>query len=178
MNRFWSKVDAAPSDCCWEWLACKTHGYGRFGYQGKMCQAHRVAYQLAKGIIPEGMVVRHTCDNPACCNPNHLVLGTQQDNINDMDQRERRAKGITHGQSKLTDDQVRQVFLAEGTLPYPEHRFARPGRHAFRAVLRDQLHLRANAGRHPDWQVFSCQWLFGKRKQVRRYPANLPQTSA
>ena len=116
MNKFWSKVDVAPADCCWEWLAGKTFdGYGRFRYQGKMWRAHRFVYQLAKETIPERMVVRHTCDNPACCNPAHLILGTQQDNVNDMDQRGRRAQGEAHGRARLTDKQVRQIFLAKGT---------------------------------------------------------------
>ena len=116
MNRFWSKVDAAPSDCCWEWLASKfSNRYGQFKYKRKMWKAHRFAYQLSKGTIPDGMSVRHTCDNPACCNPAHLVIGTHQDNMNDRSQRNRQAKGESNGFCKFTNDQVRQVFLAKGT---------------------------------------------------------------
>lgn len=117
MNRFWSKVSPAPADCCWEWLASKSFNkkYGQFKHKRKMWKAHRFAYQLSKGDIPDGLVVRHTCDNPACCNPNHLVLGTHQDNMNDRNQKNRQAKGKSNGSCKFTDDEVRKIFLAEGT---------------------------------------------------------------
>ena len=118
MNRFWSKVDAAPADCCWEWLASKsTRGYGQFRYQAKVWRSHRVAYQLAKGDIPQGLLVRHTCDNRLCCNPSHLILGTCQDNSDDMVERggQIKAKGEANNNAKFTDEQIRQVFLAKGT---------------------------------------------------------------
>ena len=94
-HRFWSKVDAAPSDMCWEWLAGKTReGYGQFKVDGKQHPAHRVAFKLAYGYLPAGLLVRHTCDNPGCCNPNHLILGTNQDNMSDVAARNRLDKRV------------------------------------------------------------------------------------
>ena len=58
-------------------------GHGRINDNGKMAYAHRIAYEHKHGTIPKGMVVMHLCDNPACCNPDHLTLGTQKDNIHD-----------------------------------------------------------------------------------------------
>ena len=113
MNRFWSKVDPAPIQCCWEWRACKTpDGYGRFHLNNQILYAHRVAYQLAKSEIPEGLIVRHTCDNPACCNPDHLILGTQVDNMADKINRQRcnPPKGEQHYNSKLTAEQAIEVY--------------------------------------------------------------------
>ena len=112
-QRFWSKVAPAPSECCWEWTACiESNHYGRVWFNNRKALAHRVAYQLAKGEIPDGLVVRHTCDNPACCNPDHLILGTQADNMVDMVKRKRNCnpKGEQHYGSKLTTAQVMEVY--------------------------------------------------------------------
>jgi len=87
-ERFWSRVD--KSDDCWEWTRGKfTSGYGSVYFKGKRVQTHRVSWVLTFGEIPEhdsyhGMCVLHKCDNPGCVNPDHLFLGTQQDNITDM----------------------------------------------------------------------------------------------
>jgi hypothetical protein len=82
MIRFERKYIEEPNTGCWLWSACGTKaGYGLFGYEGKLQLAHRVSYKLHKGFIPEGMVVRHTCDTPSCVNPDHLELGTQGENI-------------------------------------------------------------------------------------------------
>lgn len=94
-ERFWIKVDIRGPDECWEWIAAKySNGYGAFREErGKQTTAHRTAYRLAVGPIPEGTAVCHKCDNRSCVNPNHLFCGTQQDNINDMIQKGRQAKG-------------------------------------------------------------------------------------
>ena len=87
-QRFWRKVVRSPG--CWEWKAgTQPEGYGRFKIGGRLYSAHRVAYTLAKGPIPvgegyHGIEVMHSCDNPRCCRPDHLVLGTNQDNAKDM----------------------------------------------------------------------------------------------
>ena len=72
----------------------------------KVKRAHRVAYERFNGPIRKGMIVRHTCDNPACVNPGHLITGTQKDNMDDKVKAGRQAKGESIGQSKLTEEQV------------------------------------------------------------------------
>lgn len=86
MKRFWDKVD--KSGVCWLWAAgLDTAGYGQFKFEKKTMKAHRVSFFLANGYWPG--ICRHTCDNPPCVNPNHLVDGTQVDNMFDMYDRER-----------------------------------------------------------------------------------------
>lgn len=95
---FWSKVDIKSEDECWEYKAGKcANSYGQF-WDGKLhILAHRYAWELSnKTTIPKGMFILHKCDNPLCCNPNHLYCGTQTDNMGDMIRRHRRgmrAKG-------------------------------------------------------------------------------------
>lgn len=99
-------------DRCIEWKgAKKNEGYGYIKRNGKNVFAHRLVYEETYGPIPEGMVVRHSCDNPPCVNINHLTLGTQADNIRDMHQRgrARHPTGEDHGRSKLTWDDVRFI---------------------------------------------------------------------
>lgn len=101
-ERFWSKVAVGEVSECWEWLASKSLGYGRFSIHGKMWQAHRVAWTLTFGPIPEGLHVCHHCDNKGCCNPYHLFLGTDLDNIQDSARKGRMAK-------KLSIEDVREI---------------------------------------------------------------------
>jgi hypothetical protein len=89
-ERFREKVDSsAGPDACWPWTAA-IHGrrnskYGSFSISPtNIQQAHRVAWELAKGPIPDDMNVLHSCDNGLCCNPKHLFLGSQADNVHDM----------------------------------------------------------------------------------------------
>jgi hypothetical protein len=90
MQRFWDKVD--KSGDCWLWTASKTHqGYGYFRFDGTMRKAHRMSWLLANGEIPDEMFVCHTCDNPSCVNPEHLWLGNNQDNMDDMNIKSRHA---------------------------------------------------------------------------------------
>jgi hypothetical protein len=84
--RFWAKVSKGPG--CWLWTAATRHGYGAFGVplgnaRQRVAQAHRVAYELAKGKIPDGAVIMHTCDTPLCVNPDHLRCGSMSDNSTD-----------------------------------------------------------------------------------------------
>lgn len=86
-----------------------TTGYMKITYRNARTYIHRVSYMLHKGEVFSHQVVRHTCDNPICCNPDHLVLGTQLDNINDRTTRGRTAIGLTHGKSKFNEEQVRYI---------------------------------------------------------------------
>lgn len=113
-SRFWAKVDRRSGDECWPWLArAKTQwGYGVFGVNTSWREgAHRVAYMLDRGErIPKGLYVRHSCDNPACCNPKHLSLGTPLDNMRDMYDRGRDRhiglNGEANGRAKLSNEDI------------------------------------------------------------------------
>lgn len=89
----------------------KTSKYGVFALNGER-RAHRVAYTLAFGPIPKGMWVLHRCDNPPCCNPKHLFLGTRRDNIDDMIRKGRQARHLPTN-AKLTVEQVREILSSE-----------------------------------------------------------------
>ena len=111
------------TDSCWLWLGTKErHGYGQAycgtrpdGFKDRI-YAHRIAYVLASGNIPAGMVVMHTCDNPPCVNPAHLRLATQAENIADRD-----AKGRTRKTSprirKISEEGVREIRLTKNHVP-------------------------------------------------------------
>lgn len=79
-----------PWSGCWIWEKALSVGYGSFRHEGKTYSAHRAAYEQAKGPIPDGLHILHECDIRSCCNPDHLFLGTNQDNINDSMQKGRR----------------------------------------------------------------------------------------
>lgn len=83
--RFWSKVDRRSPAECWPWLRhLVAGGYGSIKIDGKNQLAHRVAWRLAYGQpIPDGLLIRHSCDYARCCNPAHLILGTHKDNVDD-----------------------------------------------------------------------------------------------
>ncbi len=85
-ERFWAKVLRSADSECWGWTAATVQGYGVIGLShrgtGNML-AHRYSYLIHKGPIPDGMEVCHTCDNPPCCNPAHLFLGSHTDNMDD-----------------------------------------------------------------------------------------------
>lgn len=85
-DSFWSKVNIKDNSReCWEWMgAKKPKGYGNVRINRKYLLSHRVAFEIVNGKIPDGYIVCHICDNPSCCNPNHLMLGTHKSNVADM----------------------------------------------------------------------------------------------
>ena len=86
---FWEKTENKGEDC-WPWSGvCDELGYGRVSFQTSVYKAHRVSYEMANGAIPDGLIVRHKCDNPNCVNPKHLEVGTQKDNMLDASRRGR-----------------------------------------------------------------------------------------
>lgn len=100
---FWAKVAiTADIDKCWEWQASFLQQYGSFKVNRKTRAAHKVAWELTYGEIPNGLWVLHTCDNAKCVNPNHLYLGTSADNVRDRVERGRGAKGEGQASHKLT----------------------------------------------------------------------------
>lgn len=125
--------NSVERDGCWEWQGGKSKGYGRISVNGSPYSTHRIAYAERYGPIPDGMIVRHKCDNPPCCNPDHLELGTQADNIADMVSRGRHVpgpgrprgtrstrpsgtpspniQGEKHGNAKLADEDVIAIRL-------------------------------------------------------------------
>jgi hypothetical protein len=113
-KRFWSHVDIRSDDECWNWTAgTDSYGYGRFRFNDKRNKlAHRVAWILTYGDIPEGMLVCHHCDNPKCCNPDHLFLGTDFDNTVDKCNKDRQAKGQNVGNAKLNELDIIEIRSA------------------------------------------------------------------
>ena len=137
-QRFYSKTRPGP---CLEWTASKNHsGYGWFSLEGRAWLAHRVAWILERGPIPDGLCVLHTCDNPSCVAIDHLWLGTQADNNRDMDAKGRRyippkggpmpagrpLWGEENGQAKLTNAVVHRLRI-------------------------DYAHIKRGPGGHPRW---------------------------
>ena len=126
-ERFWSKVNKDGPNGCWLWTAgMSKRGYGRLtigrsGVDRHIEYAHRFAWKLTNGPIPDSMCLCHVCDTPLCVNPAHLFVGTQADNMRDMDRKGRRgsagALGTGNHQAKFTEDEVRQirVLLTSGT---------------------------------------------------------------
>lgn len=114
-SRFWNMVSRSEgTNECWLWTGAirQAFGYGVFSIaKGRNVSTHRYSWELHHGPIPHGIEVLHRCDVTRCVNPNHLFLGTQKDNIQDAKAKGRlkAPKGIINGQSKLTEDEVRQI---------------------------------------------------------------------
>jgi hypothetical protein len=111
-ERLWEKVNILSGVDCWEWQGSRHHQwrYGHFKLNGKTVAAHRVAWEITNGDIPKGLVVCHVCDNPPCCNPNHLFLGTVAENNLDKKNKGRQdEKGEKNGRAILTEQSVIQI---------------------------------------------------------------------
>lgn len=111
-DRFWPKVRVGAPNECWEWRAAKDgHGYGAIGATGgrRTLQAHRVAYEIANGPIPDGLHILHSCDNPGCVNAAHLSLGTHRENMCDMAAKGRYFSPLTGQRAKLNESDVRSI---------------------------------------------------------------------
>ena len=118
-ERFWAKVDRRGPDECWPWVGARSSkGYGVF-YRGsealrpRMIFASRFSWIVHSGPIPDGLFVLHSCDNPPCCNPSHLFLGTRGDNNRDAIAKGRRRNQLT----PALIDQVRRLRADGLTIP-------------------------------------------------------------
>jgi hypothetical protein len=107
LARFWGRVRVASKFRCWDWTGATSNGYGRFIRK----RSHRIAYELVNGPIPKGFVVRHRCDNRLCCNPHHLIAGTQAENARDAMERKRLPVGSLHSRTKLNGSMTPIVAL-------------------------------------------------------------------
>jgi hypothetical protein len=109
---FWIKVERRGEKECWPWTgAIDRNGYGRLRRMGKGIKAHQMAWTLARGPIPKGLVIRHlvTCRTKRCCNPEHLLIGTQAENVQDSVENFEMRQGEQHRSAKLTRDQVIEI---------------------------------------------------------------------
>ena len=146
MQRFWDSVDKRGADECWPWLRGRNRrGYGQARTpSGKWTSAPRVAWELTHGPIPEGLFTCHTCDNPPCCNPAHLWLGSAAENQTDMATKgraparrqpevyrelgqrlaglHRQLSGEAHHKATVTEADVREIrrLYAAGGVTYRE----------------------------------------------------------
>ncbi len=109
VNTFWKSV--TKTDRCWLWKGSVGRGgYGRARFlKRRVHPAHRVAWLLTKGAVPQGLFVCHRCDNPLCVNPNHLFLGKPSDNSADMVRKGRSLQGERHPQRKITMQDVLRI---------------------------------------------------------------------
>lgn len=118
-DEFWTRVGRRGDDECWLWTGGTRHGYGSMKYKGKYITAHRFAYTIAVGPIPAGLSILHSCDTPACCNPNHLRAGTAKDNAHDRDSRKRQWRdrgyhcslGEKNTQAVIDEHMVRRIRI-------------------------------------------------------------------
>lgn len=111
-EKFGLFFEQTEKDDCWNWNdKLFKNGYGCFRYSRLSKLAHRVSYEIAYGVAPGNLQVLHRCDNRRCVNPNHLFLGSQQDNMDDMDAKNRRVslRGVDSPVSKLTESQVVEI---------------------------------------------------------------------
>ena len=121
-ERLFTKIVQSPNpDACWAWtgrVLPGPRGYGSLKVDGRETLAHRLMWELTNGPIPDGLCVCHRCDNPPCCNPDHLFLGTKKDNTLDALEKGRlfNPKGEQNPNAKLTADRVREIRSASGTI--------------------------------------------------------------
>lgn len=119
-----SRAEPEPNTGCWLWTGAPSpRGYGNVDHRGRRWRAHRLSYTLAFGPIAAGMLVRHRCDQPACVNPEHLVAGTQLENMDDARARNRLATGERHGKARFSRAEVDAIRHSRDGLTATARRF-------------------------------------------------------
>jgi len=131
VQRFFEKIGYGMSDC-WFWFGGRDQtGYGRMRIKNYTNEnfAHRISWELHNGKIPNGMKVLHKCDVPNCVNPDHLFLGTQQDNMKDMVEKghtiRKAQKGVKNGCAKLNDEKILEIRKLYKTGDWFQHELAK-----------------------------------------------------
>jgi hypothetical protein len=113
-----ARVSPEPNSGCWLWCSTVSpRGYGRYPMDGRNWFAHRAAWRLFRGPIPDGLFLCHKCDVPGCVNPDHLFLGTARDNALDAVAKRRHTFGVKSVLSKLTDAEVADILAIGRTMP-------------------------------------------------------------
>jgi hypothetical protein len=115
--RFWARVDIRGPDECWPWNGRRSdRGYGEYGLSDKTWRAHRYALIVSGKDVPDDKIVMHSCDNPPCCNPRHLKVGTNLDNNRDMvaKGRDRQLRGADNPNTKLSETDKRRIIARRG----------------------------------------------------------------
>lgn len=116
-ERLEARLEKLPNGCLvWTGFTL-SNGYGQIYADGRAKGTHRVAYEIYVGSIPDGMHVCHHCDNPPCCNPEHLFVGTNLENRRDSVRKGRTPRGERSGTAKLTEDAVRSIRADAGRTP-------------------------------------------------------------
>jgi len=116
-----NKTERIPFSTCWYWTGYVANdGYGVKSMRDHPVKVHRLSYVVYNGPIDDGLVVRHSCHERTCINPNHLSIGTPRDNAQDMVEADRQASGKKHGMAKLTESQVLEIRALAGRFTHRE----------------------------------------------------------